>query len=180
LFKGHYSRQQMFGGDFSRTWEQWGFKGEVAYIRSPDVQGIDIFETNPYLESVIGLDYIFSESMNLNAQYVNKTLLKYSKAAEEQRIIDQGFASYIDAPERITHSVSGRISWDPIPYVTGQMITVYNLRDGDSFILAFASWEPRDAVSITLGSVLFSGPSSSEYGRLDREDLIFLEIKHSF
>ncbi|NOZ75767.1 MAG: hypothetical protein GXO90_10445, partial [FCB group bacterium] len=30
LFKGHYSRQQMFGGDFSRTWEQWGFKGEVA------------------------------------------------------------------------------------------------------------------------------------------------------
>ncbi|MFQ6613264.1 MAG: DUF1302 family protein [Fidelibacterota bacterium] len=180
MFTGHYSRQQMIGGDFSRTWEQWGFKGEAAYIRTPDVEGTDVFEANPYFESVIGFDYIFSESLNLNGQYVNKTYTNYSKAEEEQRILDQGYASYLEAPEKTTHSVTGRISWNPIPYVNGQIITVYNFLDGDSFVLAFASWEPRDAVSITLGSVLFSGPASSEYGRLDSEDLIFLEIKQSF
>ncbi len=179
-FKATYSRQQMVGVDFVRTVNQFALKGESAWLITPDKNGTDIFEDNASVETVLGMDYIASENFSLNFQYINHTLLKYSQSEEQDRIDQAGMTGHLIPPEKMTHSFSGRLAWDPFPYITSQVIGVYHLKDRDSFLLGFLSWQPRDAVSVTVGTVIFSGSESSEYGRLDNEDLIFLEIKQSF
>lgn len=175
-----YHPLQMIGFDFVRPTRSWNIKGEAAYIKTADDDDNDVFITNSNLQTVLGLDYIWSEDLSLNLQYVNQMLLDYEYTSEQALIGNMGLSDYMTAPEEFTHSLSTVISWSPFHYVSGQLIGVYNLQEGDSFFMAFLSWEMADATHLTFGTVLFQGDATTTYGRLDQADKIFIELKRAF
>lgn len=158
----------MLGFDFARTFDQVALKGEAAWCGTEDNDGRDPDIKNPFLKSVVGLDYNPSNKWSINAQYIIDHQLKYQ-------------AAYVnDDEDETTYSLSTRIAWEPIDFVTSQVISVYNLADQDLFTLGFISWELADAFHVTLGTVLFQGPEDSIYGQMDSADQWFVELKRSF
>jgi len=176
----NYHPIQMFGLDFIRPIGAWNIKGEAAYIKTADDDGKDPFITNSNIQTVIGFDYIWSDDLSLNLQYVNQLLTDYKYSTEQAAIGSMGLSEYMKAPEEISHSLSTMISWSPIDYVSGQLIGIYDLVDHDSFVMAFASWEMADAMNLTAGAVNFQGGATTTYGRMDEEDKLFIELKRAF
>jgi len=179
-FKVYYHPRQMFGFDFVRSIGSWNIKGEAAYIKTADETGNDIFITNSNINAVLGVDYILSEDLSLNLQYISQTLLDYEYASELDSIENRNLSDYMTVPEELTHSLSTMISWNPFNYVSGQLIGVYNLQEGDSFYMALLSWEMVDATHLTFGTVQFQGDAGTTYGRMDEVDKIFIELKRAF
>lgn len=179
-FLAEYNPISLFGLDFIRPAGAWNIMGEAAYVRTADEGGNDVFITNSNIQSALGLDYIWSEDLSLNMQYNSQLLLDYEYSVEQALIQNMGLADYLSADEEYSHSISSMISWSPANYVTSQLIGQYNLEDRDSFIMGFVSWEMADATQFTIGTVLFSGAESTTYGKMDKADRIFIELKRSF
>ena len=176
----NYHPIQMFGLDFVRPTGAWNIKGEAAYLKTADDGGNDVFIANSNIQTVLGVDYIWSEDLSLSLQYINQLLIDYVYSNEQAAIGLMGLSEYITAPEEVSHSLSTMISWSPINYVTGQLIGVYNLVDHDAFVMAFAYWEMADAMSLTVGVVNFQGGATTTYGRMNDADKIFIELKRAF
>ncbi len=179
-FSGSYSRNRMVGMDFVRTMNAFALKGETAWIQTPDQKGTDIFETNPYIQSVLGVDYAASEDFTFNLQYINHTLLNYSNSKEQELIDNAHMTNYMTPDNKVVHSMSSRIAWNPAAYWSVQILGETHVKEKDYFLLGFVNWEPRDATSVTIGTVIFGGKSGTEFGQLNSEDQIFLELKQSF
>ncbi|MFH1852905.1 MAG: DUF1302 family protein [Candidatus Neomarinimicrobiota bacterium] len=180
VFNVNYHSLQMFGLDFIRPIDAWNIKGEAAYLQTADEGGNDVFVDNRNIQAVLGVDYIWSDDLLLNLQYVNRTLLDYQYSSEQGLIDNLGLTDYLTAPEKSSHSLSTMISWKPFAYVSGRLLGVYNLQAGDSFTMAFLTWELADATHLTAGAVLFQGAENTTYGRMDQEDKLFIELKRSF
>ncbi len=176
----NYHPIQMFGLDFVRPMGAWNIKGEAAYIKTADPSGDDIFITNSNVQTVLGVDYNWSDDLSLNLQYVNLLLVNYKYSVEQADIDSLGLSAYMTAPDEVGHSLSTMISWSPIDYVSSQLMGVYNLVDHDSFVMAFASWDMADAMSLTIGVVNFQGGATTTYGRMDDADKVFIELKRAF
>jgi len=111
---------------------------------------------------------------------VYEGLLNYDEDEEQARLVDLDLDRMMTAPNRATYSLSGLVSWQPAKYVTGQVVAVYNFKDGDALAMGFLLWEMADALHLTLGGVFFQGPGGSPFGRLDEEDKLFIEMKAAF
>ncbi len=175
-----YHPYTLLGVDFVRTVNAWNIKGTAAYRKSADGSGHDIFVTNSNLQTVLGVDYIWSDDLSLNLQYNSQYLLDYNYDSEVASIQIMDVSDYLSADEQYTHSLSTLISWSPFNYVTSQIVGLYNLKDRDSFVMAFLNWELADASNLTAGMVLFAGAEGTTYGRMAKAEKIFIELKRSF
>ncbi len=173
-----YKPLRVFGGDFQKIFGRWGVKGEAAYFRTADPNGINPEIANPHIQYVLGNDWTVSDRLSVTVQWVQTIQEKFNARLEEAAARRNPL--HPEVPEKVTSSVSGVLKWNPLNYMTSQLIGVVNLRDRDSFILGFLSYEPADAIRLTLGGLFFSGPAQSPFGRMDNEDKIFLEVKYSY
>ncbi|MBS1271260.1 MAG: hypothetical protein MAGBODY4_00389 [Candidatus Marinimicrobia bacterium] len=169
---GEYLPIDVYGADFITTFGSWAFKGESAYFRTEDPDGSDPFIDNPYLESVVGVDYIPTDKISLTGQLVHNFTFQYDKDVEQ--LNPQG------ASPQQTFSTAVRTQWEVMKFVSYQVIGVYNFEDGDSFALTFLNWDMADGVGLTFGGLLFQGPHNSPFGRTAKQDQIFAEVKVSF
>jgi hypothetical protein len=179
-FDATYEKYWMVGWDFVRSMNEFAIKGEGAYIRRADEDGDDPFIANSSVQTVLGLDYIRSDRLSFNVQGVHNMLLDYDEADETARLDSLQLTQHMSAPEAATWAISGRVAWSPIDFVDTQMIAVYNLNRKDALILGFVTWEMADALHLSAGLVLFQGPDDSPFGRMNREDKLFVELKASF
>jgi hypothetical protein len=180
IFEVKYNQIMMFGTDFILSSGSWNFKGEAAFLKTADHAGTYVSVSYSNIQSVLGIDYIWSDDLTLNLQYIHKLLIDYSYATEQAAIVSMGLSDHMSAPDEVGHSLSTMISWSPIDYVSSQLMGVYNLVDQDAFVMAFVSWDMADAMNMTVGMVNFQGDPTSTYGRMDEADRIFLELKRSF
>jgi len=169
---GEYLPVDVFGLDFITTRGAWAFKGESAYFLTKDRDGTNPFVNNPYVETVLGLDYLPSATLSLTGQVVHNYTLQYKEAIES--LNPQG------APPRQTFSTAVRAQWEMMDYVDFQLIGVYNFEHDDYFTLSFINWDVADGVGLTFGGLLFEGPAGSTFGQSDKYDKIFFELKVSF
>ncbi len=173
-----YKPLRVWGGDFQRTFGRWGIKGEGAYYRTADPSGTNPEIANPHFKYVLGNDWTVSDRLSFTIQWVQDIQQKFNAALEEKAARQNPM--HPEIPQKITSSISGVLKWNPLDYLTSQFIGVLNLRDRDSFVLGFLSYEPADAIRFTLGGLFFSGPAQSPFGRMDKEDKVFLEVKFSY
>ena len=173
-----YKPLKVFGGDFQRTFGRWGIKGEGAYFRTADLDGSNPEIANPHFKYVLGNDWTVNDRLSLTFQWVQDIQEKYNQSLEEKAARQNPM--HPEVPDRITSSVSGVMKWNPFDYMTSQIISVINLKDKDSFVLGFLSYEPADAIRFTLGGLFFTGPADSPFGRMDKEDKLFVEVKLSY
>lgn len=175
-----YEPYTMAGWDFVRSINAFAIKGEGAWYGRTDSGGDDPFIRNSSIKTVLGLDYIPSDRLSFNLQVVHEGLLNYDEDEEQARLVDLELDRMMTAPNRATYSLSGLVSWLPAKYVTGQVVAVYNIKDGDALAMGFLLWEMADALNLTLGGVFFQGSDGSPFGRLDEEDKLFIELKAAF
>lgn len=163
-----YYPQQVLGVDFDYAYGHFVFKGEGAYYRTQDSTGFDPLVRNPFIYYVLGSDYNLSSEVTLNLQYVEKRVLKWQP----------GFMSPHE--KKVTRSVSARLAYKKEGYYSLQLIGVYNLADGDYFLLPIFNYEIADGLNLYAGATFFAGPENSPFGRNKDFSRAFLEIKYSF
>ena len=173
-----YKPLHVIGGDFQKTFGRWGIKGEGAYFRTADPNGTNPEIANPHFKYVLGNDWTASDRLSFTFQWVQDIQEKYNRSLEEEAA--RLNPMHPEVPDRLTSSVSGVLKWNPFDYLTSQFIGVLNLKDKDSFVLGFLSYEPADAIRFTLGGLLFTGPANSPFGRMNKEDKVFVEVKLSY
>ncbi len=173
-----YKPLHVVGGDFQRIFGSWGIKGEGAYFRTADPRRRDPEIENPHFKYVLGSDWTPGDRVALTLQWVQD--IHEADAPKHTQNGSTQMATVSHSPDRVASSVSAVLRWNPFDYVTSQVIGVLNLKDKDSFVLGFVSYELADALHITAGGLFFSGPVDSPFGQMDKEDKVFLEVKYSY
>ncbi len=167
------------GGDFVTTFGKWAIKGEGAYTKTQDKDGTNPAVRNPQVQYVLGMDYYATDRLTLNVQFVQTRLFKYNRAVEVgfNQMRGQDPRS---VPYAVENSASARVQWEPLDFVTIQIISVYNFRNGDYFLLPILHYQLTDGVAIYGGATFFEGPEYSIFGRSKPYSRAFAEVKFSF
>ena len=174
-----YDRYQVFGADFITTFNQWAVKGEGAYYLTKDTDGRDIFLQNPHIKYVLGVDYLPTTDLTLNLQYIEDILLQFDETYEEQTRRQLGMP-LSTMPQQHTRSLSGRVQYQLSDFTSLQLISVYNLKDDDYFVLPILNYGFADGINIYAGATVFGGPEQSTFGRSKDYSRAFMEVKYSF
>jgi len=172
-----YKPIQIVGGDFERTFGRWSLKGEAAYFLTNDRDGLNIEVDNPHLQYVLGSDFTFSDKLSFNLQWSQDIKDKFNAVLEKSVMTKKQNQS---SQSKIASTASFLINWSPFDYISSQLIGVYNLKDRDSFLLGFVNYELSDGINMALGGLFLSGPEDSPFGKMDKEDKVFMEMKFSF
>jgi len=178
MFKKFYWTQ-IWGIDFVTTMGKLALKGEMAYTSTTDKDGTDPAIRNPQFQSVLGLDYNVTDRLTLNLQWVQTRLFYYNRSLE----VAAAQAMHRDVrsvPLSVEHAASARVQWTPIDFLTLQIISVYNFRYGDFFVLPILSYDLADGIRLYGGATFFSGPAYSTFGRSKDYSRAFVELKFSF
>jgi len=174
-----YGRQQVFGAAFVTTFNKWAVKGEGAYFLTQDKKGKDIFLQNPYLKYVLGVDFLPTNDLTLNVQFIQTILLRFDKNYEIQTRRQMGMP-LSTVPDEFSQSLSGRAQYQISDFTGLQFISVYNIKDGDFFVLPIINYALADGVNIYGGATVFEGPKTSPFGRNKDYSRGFVEAKYSF
>ncbi len=174
-----YERYQVFGAAFVTTFDRWAVKGEGAYFLTKDRSGKDIDLQNPYIKYVIGFDYLPTSNLTMNFQFIQTVLLKFDKNFE--RLERQRLGMPLSTmPDQYTQSLSGRLQYRLGDFTDLQLISIYNFKDGDYFLLPILNYSLTDGINIYAGATLFAGSRHSPFGRNKKYSRAFAEIKYSF
>ena len=179
LITPEYKPYQVFGADFVTTRGQFALKGEGAYFRTEDTEGIKPFIENPHLKYVLGMDYYPRDDVHLNVQFVQKIRLKYDPNQEQRRLQELGVYNPRVADRR-EQSLSTMLKFEPLNFTSVQLIGVMNLKDRDFFLLPILNYQFADGLNIYGGATIFSGPEESPFGRSKPYSRAFVEVKYSF
>ncbi len=173
-----YLRLKMFGFDMEKIWGSYGLKGEFSYNQTEDKDGKNIFVKNPHIKFLIGFDWLPTEKLNLQIQYLREELLRLNEEEEMLEWLKTGFPPKIS--EKITDYGVIIARWNPSDYVSFQLVNVRNLRSKDWLGLLLGSYEIQDALKIIGGAVIFEGSKGTTFGNLKESSRCFLELKYSF
>jgi hypothetical protein len=148
-----HPRFHMFGGSFTAPIGDLLSVGEAALQKT--VGGDTV------LKYALGGTYRLTEEISLNLQLYQELPLD-----DEAELKSSLFGNLrVNLPDR---------------YITFICIGRYNITDGDYFITPRLSYQPADAMTITLGAFLFGGDEKGEFGEMWRKSYAFLETKYSF
>lgn len=173
-----YERLKMFGFDLEKMWGSYGLKGEFSYNQTEDKDGKNIFIKNPHVKYLIGFDWLPTERLNLQVQYLREELLKLN--IEEEKI---GWLK-IGAPPKIPEKMADYgviiVKWNPSDFLSFQLVNVRNLKSKDWLGLLLGTYEIQDALKFISGFVLFEGGKGTTFGNLKDSSRFFIELKYSF
>lgn len=178
--RAKYLRYQLIGFDIIQPFGSLALKSEVVYLHRPDRDGTDPFVRNSQIRSLVGLDYNPTDRISINFQGNFDTYLDYDVDEETERLVSLGLAEMFTAERAMNRQTSLILSWQALDFVTVQTIGLYNIEAKDALMMAFASWDIADGFQALFGTIIFEGPQTSMFGRLDKQDKLFLEIKASF
>ncbi len=180
-----YGSTDIFGLDFATNVGRYGFRGEMAYVATSDVSGMDPFGKNPYWFYVIGGDRTFDGSLNINIQLFGRHVRNYSDpediADPIQRSIAVLNAIINSQQDRNTYGITARISKKWLnDTLKAEIFAVVNLTRDDSYLRPLITYDATDHVSLTVGADLYRGLDNTFFGRLKLNRGAFAEVRYSF
>ncbi len=178
-FQRKYFRQSIFGFAFVTTMRKFAFKGEGAYYLTKDKDGKNIFIENPHLKYVLGIDFIPSDKLTLNLQFIQNIRFKFDSGYERTYRLNNGMPLN-DIPKATETSLSTMIKYSISDYLSLRFISVINLPDKDAFVLPIFNYGFSDNINIYFGGTFFTGKTGTPFGRSKKYSRAFLEIKYSF
>ncbi len=173
-----YERFKMSGFDLEKMWGSYGLKGEFSYNQTEDKDGKNIFIKNPHLKFLFGFDWLPTEKLNLQIQYLREELMKLN--IEEEKIGWLKIGAPPKIPEKTTDYGVVIARWNPSDYSSLQLVNVRNLKSKDWLGLLLGTYEIQDALKFIGGFVLFQGKKGTTFGNLKESSRFFLELKYSF
>lgn len=180
-----YHRIEVFGADAARNFGRYGVRGEVAYVRTRDRSGRDPTLKNPYLFYVLGVDRTFLESLNINLQFVGRSVINFqdpeASADPVLRNVAVQNAIFANQQDRTSQGMSSRLSnkWFN-DTLEAEVLLFVNFQHTNAFIRPLITYAFSDHAKGTLGGEYYRGPDNSVFGQLKRNRGVFTELRYSF
>lgn len=175
----------VFGADMAHNFGKFGFRAEAAYILTADRSGEDPTIKNPYLFYVFGVDRTFMENLNLNLQWVGRSVQNYNDPETISDPILRGVAiqnAIIDnQQDPASYGMTSRISdkWFN-ETLQGEVLLFINFRRTNAYIRPLITYSFTDQVKGTFGGEIYQGPDDSFFGLLKKNQGVFTEVQYSF
>lgn len=181
IWQERYQRLVMVGGDLQKALGPFVLKAEVALKAHPDLDATGLPEDPTGAQGVIGVDYVFSENLDLGLQYVATGLLGYDVDEERTRLERQMGRAPVFVDEALTHQVTARVNFKLLPELGGQVLALYDVTYVDFMVLGFVWWDIADALKLYLGALAFGGADgNTPMARQADFSQVFAELKLSF
>lgn len=170
-FQTVWPRQHTAGLAFEAARNEWGFRGEFAYVVNKpyvtfDTTDDDLIEKKDTIQNVIGIDRTFRTNTYVNLQYTQDFILNHDRDME---------------PRSYESSVTWRLwqkFWhDKLKFeFTGR----YFFTDVDWYYKVLANYEPWEDFEVELGFMVFEGEELGLFGQFDDNDQLYLSTKYHF
>jgi hypothetical protein len=175
-----FHRTRMIGADFASVAGSFGFWGEAGYFLTEDEDGNNPNIKNPYTQFVIGADYDFGNNVRLNVQYYQEIITKIDNDDEETS--EENFISKLGLNLPLQQAISCRIEkkFGEGDAHRVELLTLYDPKHPGIMLIPKLAYSPEDAFVVEIGGALFSGKSSSLFGRFQNNDELYLKGTFSF
>jgi hypothetical protein len=181
----HYDRITVLGADFARNYGRFGFRGEVAYVDTPDDAGTDSGTKNPHLHWVAGLDRTFLDNLNVNVQFFQRRVRRHQSAEAVADPVERGVAIQnavlAGQRDRVSSGISLRVSnkWFN-DSLEAEIFAVVNLTRNDRFVRPLLTYAFTDHWKGTIGAEFYRGAADTQFGSLKRNSGVFAELRYGF
>ncbi len=183
-------RMHVVGADFSTTvMGNIGLRGEFAHRRPFDDWEENIHIPNPDLQCVIGFDTEYGGAFGIIVQYIGRYVFEYteltkpidpSKFIEYQIALRNRMISF--QLNELSHSISFRPELKLLyETLSLEMLGMYDITTEELFLRPKMSYDIADALTVTVGGDIYSGPDETLFGSLDEYlNSFFVELRSSF
>lgn len=180
-----YDRIRVLGTDFARNFGRYGFRGEMAYLRSEDRAGTDPFAKNPQLYWVLGVDRTFFDNLNLNVQVFQRRVRGHRSFEVLSDPTERAFAlqSALLSGQRdrvnggITLRASNKWLNDTLE---AEIFLIRNSTRRDLLLRPLVTYAFSDQWKGTIGLEYFRGAPDSQFGSQVANRGGFVELRYSF
>ncbi|MCE2870789.1 MAG: hypothetical protein LW714_05165 [Oxalobacteraceae bacterium] len=172
----HY-RTQVLGVDAATTRGSYRFAVESAFTRTEDPTGTDDFIKNPFLYTVMGVERDFGNNTSGIVQVFNRTVSNYSQPPTAARL----HAILANQLDRTQNGVSIRIAkkwWNETLETELSGVSLLN-RHG-YLIRPRMTYLWSDQVKILSGYEYYQGSNDTLYGLLNKNSLLFIEMRYFY
>lgn len=176
---------EVIGGDFAVTYGGWGFRGEAAY-RSFREQGRFVPGTEPRssLYAVLGIERGFGEGNQWLVQWLHRRLESFTAAerlAPPLNRVAFGNDAIFSQFDRIQNGLSASVitRWRD-ETVTAELAGAVFFEHGDFVLRPKLIWSLSDHWRLAGVVDWFVGPRDSNFGVLEDNTRLFVELRRSF
>ncbi len=174
-----YPKMQVIGADMSGEIGKIGVWGEAACFIPEKVIMITTMNTytettvaldsKPYYKYVVGMDYTFKNGLYINGQYLHGFIHEREEDNLEDYIILGMEKKFFDDDLKIKIGL-------------GSEIKDFNkIKDNSAImILPEISYIPMDNGEINLGAYFINGEDNTNFGKVKKNDEIYIKFKYSF
>jgi hypothetical protein len=172
-----HKRIHVLGGDVATVISGWGLRGEAAYTLTSDPDARDPEVDDPYLRVVGGVDRTFSripagQSLFVILQYALDTELPQRRPSNQREV--GGLRHFF------RHALLLNSTWKYSEFIRVNVKGFVNLEEGDFVLQSGLSWQPMDAMTLTLGGDVLGGNRGTFFGTFRENDRVRVSISYEF
>ena len=170
VFQPRHEKIDQVGGTVAKDIEGVVFKGELVYtdgrkfnvLRPTQPDGLVKQNT---LDYALGLDFTLAGDMRLNVQLFQRIFFSH----------DPGII-----PEKRESGASVFLSDKLGQNLEAQVLLVHSLNRSDWMLRPQVFWNFERNWRLSVGADIFGGPVTGFFGRYDRNDRVYAEVRRSF
>lgn len=169
-FEPRHDRIWQFGGTLAKDFGSVVLKGEAVYT-----QGRHYEVTTPTsstgavkqntLDYLIGLDFMLPKDGRLNLQAFQRVYFDHHPDIFFDEF-ETGFSVLIGAKL--------------LPKLEPQLLYIQSLNSSDRMLRPRVNWYVRPDLRLSAGVDIFNGPGTGLFGRFDRSDRVYGEVRYTF
>ncbi len=179
-----YSPIEVYGVDFAKTLGPVGTRGECAYTKTSDLQGINPLVKNSQVFCVVGADRTFG-SFYINVQYIYKHIYNFQDVSGITDPILQALAIQENIlanqfnPEM--HGASFRVSHKAFnETLESELSLLIWAKDQNHILSPKMTYSFSDNLRGIVGGEIYSGIPSTFFGRFKDLSRSYLELRYLF
>ncbi len=186
-----FNRINALGADGSYTNGKWVYRGEAAYVRTPNHDGLNTLVEPSFINSVWGVERPISDDFRMQAQFLFKYYPQYTAIDQTtgadlisqviNRQIAQTNALIFRYQEQSQPGATLRFSYaNSENHIDTEIFLIQYFNGGDYLIRPKVSYAWTDVFRTTVGVDYYGGPPDRALGASSAYNSVFLEAKYSF
>lgn len=169
ILKPEHHRLATLGGSFSTTIGPVVLRGEGAYYNGKHFQSTnpkysDGTEEKDYIHYLLGIDYSIGD-LKLSTQFIQQAILDYNDYLLNDEF--ENTMTFLASMDFLRETLNV------------ELFSYIGLNNGDALVRPKVTYDFIDGFQIQLGANLFFG-DEGQFGRFDKNDMIYTKIKYSF
>ncbi|MBL1213295.1 MAG: hypothetical protein HND52_08065 [Ignavibacteriae bacterium] len=169
VLKLEHHRLTTFGGSFSTTLGPIVLRGEGAgysgkYFQSVNPQIPDGTEKKDYLHYLFGIDYSIGD-LKLSSQFIQQAILNYNDYLQNDEY--ENTLTFLATIDFLRETLNV------------ELFSYIGLNESDALVRPKITYDFADGFEMQFGANLFFG-DKGQFGRFDKNDMIYTKLKYSF